>query len=155
MPSRFQRFVSRVDSRCDRRSRTDSVLLYRYIMAFLLDLPPELINLIIMHLQDTDEPSDPEIPVVRERPFMMGGVPLLCSCYDEENMVDQLWTQDGPESRKVQRNVIRFGTAHPYIADCIAKSRRCEMVDVWVTANRPSGLIVMPSIRAALPSTVR
>jgi hypothetical protein len=124
-------------------------------MPSLLDLPPELINLIILHLQGPDKPSDPGIPVVRERPTMLGGVPLLCSCYDGENMVDQLWTQDGPESRGVQRSVIRFGTAHPYIADCIADSRRCEMVDVWVTANRPSGLIVMPSIGASLPSTVR
>jgi hypothetical protein len=122
-------------------------------MASLLDLPPELINLIIMHLQGPDKPAPPGTRV-RNRPRVTTGSQLLCPCYDSEVIMQQLLTHAG-KGAGVEGDVVRLGTSHPYIQDCIIESRSCEMIDVRAIVGEKTGLMALPPSRTVIPSAVR
>jgi hypothetical protein len=89
----------------------------------LLDLPPELINLIVGHLA---HPSS--IPRTHGHD---NGVEA-CWCIPEEDD-RELVLYDGESAereRAYETDALHFGMAHPYIADCIANGGWIGVVDV-------------------------
>jgi hypothetical protein len=79
----------------------------------LLDLPPEIINLIAGYLAP---PSD----LPRTHPF---GMPDPCTCLPKDDADRELVLYDSrPEHLETayETDVLRFGLAHPYLGDCIA-----------------------------------
>jgi hypothetical protein len=113
-------------------------------MASILDLPPELILLIMLYLKCPTTSSH----WTRTRPVPAIDEGYLCPCSEEGyRSVGELliygWQEDS-------RNVVRFGTSHPYIMDCIDQSRYCEIVDACVTDRG-----VLPSLTTTIPSAVR
>jgi hypothetical protein len=123
-------------------------------MASLLDLPPELIHLIIMHLQGPERSALPGTRI-RNRPRVATGTQLVCPCYDAENIMKQLLTRAGTDPGEEGENVVRFGTSHSFIEDCVIESRICEMVDVMAVVIRGKGLMALPPSRTVIPSAVR
>jgi hypothetical protein len=119
-------------------------------MASLLDIPPEIIDIIIMHLQGPEEPLTAPRYRARTRPRMASGAEQLCPCYDGEDMMKQLLTYSGQNFGKEGRDVVRFGTSHPYITNCIEQSGHCAVVDALVTRFG-----VVPPITMTIPSAVR
>lgn len=106
-------------------------------MASLLDLPPELINLIILYLSERDKPPVPERNALTiRRPVMANGHLMICPCGHHEGIMKQLLTSAaGKRDEDERRDIVRFGAAHPYIMDCIVQLGRCEMVDVLVSRD--------------------
>jgi hypothetical protein len=117
-------------------------------MPGLLDLPPELINQIIQHLAPDKKLSF--IQQNRKRPRLASGRPVVCPCFDAENMMGQLLTLAGKDWGSAGRDVINFGLAHPYLMDCIDQAGTCEVVDALVTKYG-----VLPSPTACNPDLVR
>lgn len=55
----------------------------------------------------------------------------------------------GFQRAEAARNVGRFGTSHPYLMDCVRRSRCFEVVGVLVTRD---GVIMPPPLRPRIPS---
>jgi hypothetical protein len=120
-------------------------------MSSLLDLPPEIILIIISHLQGPDKPSKSGLQV-RKRPRTANGGQLLCPCCDDENIMGQILTHAGKEEDGEKSDVMQLGKAHPYLMECIVQSRCCEMVDALLTS---AGVIAPPLVKTPITSAVR
>jgi hypothetical protein len=124
-------------------------------MTSILDLPPELIIVILGHLGEPDKPSIPSAGVPVEYCLRgMNGVQRLCPCSDKDKIVDQLLTTAGryfgKAARRMQRDVVQFGTSHPYFMNCIDQSGYCEMVDASAS---DSGIVLRNTM--SIPFAVR
>jgi hypothetical protein len=119
-------------------------------MASLLDIPPEIIDMIIMHLRGPEEPLTAPRYRARTRSRMASGAEQLCPCSNGDNMMKQLLTYSGQNFGKEGRDVVRFGTSHPYITNCIQQSGSCAVVDALVSYHG-----VVPPITMTIPSAVR
>jgi hypothetical protein len=117
-------------------------------MASFLDLPPELVIMILSYLGYSPEHPGPK------RPCAADGNPQLCPCMDSEKIMEQLLTcasgRRAWEAKDMQRDVVRFGISHPYLMDCIDQSGYCEMVDAWA----PDSGLVWPNT-LTIPLAVR
>jgi hypothetical protein len=122
-------------------------------MASILDLPPELILAILSYLGKHDQPSWQD-PSVDKRPRLASAEAMDCPCFGDTSKTEQLLTCAGrhfnDQAEKVQRDVVRFGTSHPYFMGCLTESGLCQVVDAW---SFNSGL-VWPST-PTIPFAVR
>lgn len=111
------------------RTRLRSIAVPRPFRKMLLDLPPELINLVAGYL--SPPPKGPR--VIGYSPFD------ACECLPEEDLDRQMMLYDNADSRPAdslnsqETDALRFGTAHAYLGRCIASGRWqgvIEMSDV-------------------------
>jgi hypothetical protein len=116
-------------------------------MASILDLPPEIIDLIIPNLRT----SVGEQQQYR-RVLLANGSQLLCSCCDDERVSEQFFGHNGPHSFGDARNLVRFEKTHPYIMKCVAQSRYCDIVTAWATGQ---GVALLSCSGPTSPSSVR
>lgn len=119
-------------------------------MATILDLPPELINLIISNLKGPNElhKSGHRLNIFQgPQPSMFQA---LCPWSDQKTSGNQLLTSVGQDFGMAGRDVVRLWSVHPYIRECIEHSGCCEMVDASATHHG-----VIPSDTTTIPSLVR
>jgi hypothetical protein len=122
-------------------------------MISILDLPPELIDMIFSHFQGPEEqgPEISPVPGLRGRKrARIGSAEVVCSCINNDRMMGQLLSCAGHDLEEHGRDVVRFARSHSYIMDCVLQSGRCEMVDAWATHHG-----VIPSLTTTIPSAVR
>jgi hypothetical protein len=102
---------------------------YSSNMTGLLDLPPELINVIVGYLA-----PPPDIP--RTHPF---GMPDPCPCLPKADWNRELVLYDSrPEHLETayETDAMRFGLAHPYIGACILSGGWRGTVDALFLADK-------------------
>jgi hypothetical protein len=118
-------------------------------MASILDLPPELIITILLHL------AVPHI-TRSQGPSEARTRKLICPCADDFTVKEQLLTCAGDNSylnaADIRRDVVRFGISHPYLMDCVIESGNCEMIDAW--GSTTAGITVWRNIMT-IPVTIR
>jgi hypothetical protein len=109
-------------------------------MASILDLPPELILWIMLYIGQPNKSFRP-----RAMPSPANGQGYLCPCSEEGylHIGDLLLYGDSGD-------IVRYGTSHPYIMDCIDQSRCFEIVDAHVTEQG-----VVPPLAPTISSAVR
>lgn len=117
-------------------------LRYSLNMASVMDLPPELVNLIVLHLVDLNTPLLPNRHAKEE--------PSLCPCYDDTTVKGHFPRHVGPDRDAEEGDVARFGSAHPHIKKCIEQSGYHGMVELWATSRG-----VFPSVTTTIPSIIR
>lgn len=111
-------------------------------MTTILDLPPEIIQLIVLLIEDLDT-----APVFRSRPDTKR---RLCRCADDETPEQEPSPETERDHRVPEQDLVRFATSHPYFRDCIIASGQCATLSLWRTAD---GMV--SSRREVVPAAVR
>lgn len=96
-------------------------------MITILDLPPEIIQLIVLLIEDLDA-----APVSLSRPKINR---RLCPCADDETSDKEPFPESKRDHRAPEQDLFRFATSHPYFRDCIVTSGRCATLNLWMTAD--------------------
>jgi hypothetical protein len=116
-------------------------------MTALLDLPPELINVVVGHLA-------PSSAVPLNEAFDSS---QSCPCIPQEDPNRQLvlYNAELEHLRKgYETDVLRLGMAHPYIAQCISHGGWRGVVDaMWLKRRKDLGVI--PCVPEELRGVIR
>lgn len=124
--------------------------LIRSTVSSMRNLSPELAELVMPYLQGVVGSSTAMMRNRRTMRDRLLSPRELCRCYHDKYTKTQLLARDRQYLGVGGRDIVRFGTVHPYIEDCIKLFRCCEMVDAWSTS-----MGVVPGATTTIPSAVR
>jgi hypothetical protein len=136
-------------SAASQSSETRTYLVVRSSLASYLGVPPELMDLIVPYLRSLARPSAVMQSRWARRDRLISSQ-TLCGCFDDKMTKGQLLARAGQNLGVGGRDIVRFGTMHPYVEDCIKLFRCCEMVDAWNTS-----MGVVPAATTTIPFAVR